>query len=550
METNQRQLTPKARIAAASAALVAVLDKPERVTPTCAGISKSKFVAGLQCAKRLYLQVHAPQLAKITDQGIKMQGKAVGVLARNLFRGGTLVDADHNRLAKAVRATRELMNNPEIPAIFEATFRHDGVLVQVDVLSRIRKTEEFRLIEVKSSTGVKPYHLQDLSIQRYVLRGVGICVTSNHLMHVNPDYVLSGHLDLSQLFRIEEIPSDRLLCRSTISEVLNEQYAMLSRPKPPCIEPGTFCTHPYRCEFFDHCHPAPNPDDVRSLPIPSDKIRMLLHYGVTSISELPTATDLKLYWHFTNRECSRVDGFRHARSCGLWLSPQLKQELAAITYPVCFMDFETFAPAVPRFAGMRPYEPIPIQWSVHRQWRESGTLEHNEFLSSDCNNPRRAFVESLLQAVADARTIVVYGQYENTQLSNLSRWFPEYALQIRGIQLRLIDLMAMIRRNVYSPDFQGSYSIKRVLPAMVPEMSYDDLLVHSGDQVSSVCERLCDVNLADADRMRLRRALLDYCAMDTLALAHLVDVLKGMGRSVVPAPEPWDLRPFQADEVG
>src|ERR1019366_8982957 len=89
-----------------------------------------------------------------------------------------------------------------------------------------------------------------------------------------------------------------------------------SRPKPPCIEPGTFCTHPYRCEFFDHCHPASNPDDVRSLPIPSDKIRMLLHYGVTSISELPTATDLKLYWHFTNRECSRVDGFRHARSCG------------------------------------------------------------------------------------------------------------------------------------------------------------------------------------------------------------------------------------------
>jgi hypothetical protein len=161
MASAERQLTRKARIAAASAALVALLDKPVRVSPTCDGISKSKFVAGLQCAKRLFLQVHHPHLADLTNQGIKDQGTAVGVLARNLFRGGALVDADRNHLADAVRITRELVNNSEVPAIFEATFRHDGVLVQVDVLRRSHK-KEFKLIEVKSSTIVKLYHLLDL----------------------------------------------------------------------------------------------------------------------------------------------------------------------------------------------------------------------------------------------------------------------------------------------------------------------------------------------------------------------------------------------------
>ena len=255
---------------------------------------------------------------------------------------------------------------------------------------------------------------------------------------------------------------------------------------------------------------------------------MLLQNRLTSISELPAAIHLRL-WHFTNRECSIIDAARRARTYGLSIDAKLQSELAAVKYPVCFMDFETFAPAVPRLGGMKPYEPIPIQWSVHRQACKGGTLEHSAFLSPDSDDPRRVFIESLFKAVKGARSIVVYGSYENTVLSMLCRWFPDCASKIGSIQSRLVDLSTIIRRNVYCPDFQRSYSIKRVLPAMVPEMSYDGLLVQSGDQVSSIWERLCDVNLASADRMRLRRALLDYCERDTLALAHLVDVLKVVG---------------------
>jgi hypothetical protein len=239
MNTAKGELTNKAQIAAASDALIAILDKPARVIPTC-GISKSRFVAGMQCAKRLYLQVHRPQLAEPTNKVHLDEGTAVGVLARGLFPGGVLVDIANDHSSDAVRFTRELLNNSEVPAIFEATFAWDGVLVRVDVLRR-HKRDEFRIIEVKSSTVVKPYHVFDLSIQQYVLRGAGIRVKSNHVMHVNPDYVFDGGLELPKLFLIEEIQSNRLMTRSAISGILNDQYTMLAQPEPPNIETGTFC---------------------------------------------------------------------------------------------------------------------------------------------------------------------------------------------------------------------------------------------------------------------------------------------------------------------
>src|SRR5439155_3929011 len=249
-------------------------------------------------------------------------------------------------LADAVRITRELINNSQVPAIFEATFTCDGVLVRVDVLRR-KNVHQFRVIEVKSTTSVKPYHLWDVSIQTYVLRGAGIQISSNHLLHVNPEYTFDGELNISKLFVADDISQDRLLSRSAISEILNEQYGILSRPEPPKIETGIQCERPYRCEFYEYCHTRPDFDDVRFLPIAPEKISMLLHNDVRSISDLPSSDELRLYWHFTNRECSTIDAAKRARVRGLSINLALKKELAALQYPLCFMDFETITPAVP-----------------------------------------------------------------------------------------------------------------------------------------------------------------------------------------------------------
>jgi uncharacterized protein DUF2779 len=517
----QQQLTAKVR---ALAALVKLLDTPEPVTPTC-GISKSKWVAGLQCHKRLFLQVHNPEIGNITDQHIKQEGTAVGLLARSLFPGGVLVEADTSRLADALQTTKDLINNPAIPAIFEAAFRHDGVLVRADILLRSPDNAGFHLIEVKSATKIKPHHIHDLSIQSYVLRGAGVHVKSSHLMHVNPDYVLDGDFDVTKFFLVEPIDPTRLLPRSAVSGILNVQYNMLAKPEAPNVEIGSFCKTPYRCEFFECCHPPLDADDVRSLPLSEDKIRMLLQNGVVTVSELPTNIHLRLYWHFTENDCSRINAARNAGKNGLAVADKLGNELSVLKLPVSYMDFETIAPAVPRFRGMKPYEPIPMQWSVHRQNEWRGFLTHTEFLAADTADPRIRFLESLYQATLDARSIVVYGSYENTQLSNLCRWFPSHATAIGSIQERLVDLLPIVRRNVYSPQFGGSYSIKNVLPVLVPGISYDDLGVQSGDQVAGVWEQLISPEVDEFERARLRSMLFEYCERDTLALAHIVDAL-------------------------
>jgi len=521
----QRQLT--AKVPGALAALARLFDTPETVTPTC-GISKSKFISGLQCHKRLFLQVHNPDIGNATAQHNKEEGTAVGALARSMFPGGVLVEADNNHLADALRKTKELLNNPAVPAIFEGAFRHDGVLVRVDVLLRSIEKGDFFLIEVKAATKVKPYHVHDLSIQKYVLRGEGVQVRSSHLMHVNGDYVLDGDFDISKFFLIEAIDPIRLMPRLAVSGILNVQYKMLANPDPPSVETGSFCKSPYRCEFFEHCHPPLDADDVRSLPLSEDKIRMLLHNGVATVSELPPNINLRLYWHFTEADCSRINAAKSAGQHGVFVADKLRNALSELKFPICYVDFETIAPAVPIFQGMKPYEPIPIQWSVHRQNEYQGYLAHSEFLAPDGSDPRIRFLESLYQATSDARTVVVYGSYENTQLSNLCRWFPEQATAIGSIQQKLVDLLLIVRQNIYSPLFCGSYSIKNVLPVLVPNMNYDDLTVQCGDQVAGIWERAVSSGIDECERARLRRMLLAYCERDTLALAHVVGALSAL----------------------
>jgi len=297
--------TKKEKIAELSAALLSALNAPIPVNPTCK-ISKSKFMAGLQCPKREYLQVRRPELAESVDDGRKQQGTEVGSLARQMFPGGVLVAADHMHLPQAIRATRELVGNNEVPAIFEAAFEHSGVLVRVDVLKR--NGTGFRLTEVKSSTKIKPEHTDDVSIQKYVVGGCGLQVQGTNLMHLSRDYVYDGTLgadgrsvyDISRLFVTEELQphSD-----GQVTRTLDEQFKVLAKPEPPNIEPSAQCNTPYYCEFFDYCHPVWPDGDVRSLPIAGCRIEALRGSGITSVDQLPDLVALRERFHLTKKEC-------------------------------------------------------------------------------------------------------------------------------------------------------------------------------------------------------------------------------------------------------
>jgi len=481
-------------------------------------ISKSKFVAGCQCLKRLYWQVHEPELGDVPDAtavAIMEQGREVGKLARQLFAGG--VEVPFGDPEQAIRITRELIANPEVPAIFEAAFENGGVFVRVDILHR-RRDNRWRLIEVKSTADLKEQHLDDVAIQYRVVSRSGLDLASACLAHVNRNYVYQGDsTDVWRFFRIKNLTRrvEQLLPKLTFQ--LRSELRVLVMANPPDIPTGPHCTDPITCEFFDRCNlPRPN-DHIGYLPrLHASAAEELEELGVQSISEIPADFPLS---ERQRRACTAV------QTGEPWFSEDLSKELGSLKYPLYFMDFESVNPAIPRFSGMRPFDQLPFQWSLHVQREGSAEVEHHEFLATDVADPRHEFISSLCDALGESGSIVVYAAFESQRLSELAAWLPEFAERIKRIQSRLWDLLPIVREHVYHPAFGGSYSLKAVLPALVPEMSYEGMVVANGQDAGLAWESLVRGGLDQSERERARMALLDYCGKDTLALVRLLATL-------------------------
>ena len=238
--------------------------------------------------------------------------------------------------------------------------------------------------------------------------------------------------------------------------------------------------------------------------------------GVESISDIPDDFPLS---ERQRRACTSV------QTGQAWFSAELGKEFESLKYPLYFADFESVNPAIPRFSGMRPFDQLPFQWSVHVQRQPDAEPEHYEFLATDSSDPRREFIHSLCGALGERGSIVVYAAFESQRLSELAAWLPEFAERIKGIQNRLWDLLAVVRSHVYHPAFAGSYSLKAVLPALVPELSYEGMEVANGQDAGLAWESLVQGRLEQVIHGRIRKALLDYCGQDTLALVKLLETL-------------------------
>ena len=444
--------------------------------PAPSSLSKSKIMAGIQCLKRLYLEVYNPGLSEGGDEGNEAhfaEGREVGVLAQQIFPGGRTIEFE-GVVATALAETAALVEDVSVPAIFEATFRHSGVLVRIDILERMPQNR-WRLIEVKSSLDLKPPHLDDLAIQRHVVSACGLDIASAHLMHLNRDYHFDGVAhDLNGLFRAEDATKEIAVIDATLPALIERQREALTRDAPPEIAPGDQCSAPYVCEFFQRCNPEPPENHVSRLPRLSDKKRKTLaEQGFTMIHEIPEDFPLSE---------TQTQVWSAVKTGRPWISETLHEELAELGWPMYFMDFESLYPAVPRFAGMRPYSQIPFQWSVHQHAKREAPVEHFEFLAEDARDPRPEFIASLCEAVGTSGPIVVYNaSFESQRLGELAGWLPEYAARIEAIRPRLWDLLPFVRKHVYHPKFNGSFSIKSVLPALVPEMTYEGMKVAHGE---------------------------------------------------------------------
>ena len=484
-------------------------------------LSKSRFLAGLQCHLRLWYQCYDRDLASevsAAQQAVFDAGHEVGRLATQVHPDGVLIDEPYYQHEEAVESTLKAMQNPEAKAIYEAAFIYDRVRIRVDVLERL-EDGSWNLVEVKSSTSLKDVYYPDVAVQYYVLEGCGLKISRAGLVHINNQYVYDGdNLDLNSLFSLDDLTNEIKSMQPSISSNLAELKSMLENSDAPEIPPSRHCHKPYDCEFWDHC--------TRDMPefwvyningIGQNKLNELAEMGIQKIEDIPATFPLSKI-----QDRIRIS----VSSQQEYISNRLEAELNDMEYPIHFLDFETIGPALPRYAGTRPYQTIPFQWSDHILY-EDGRLDHREYLCNADKDPREEFTRTLLEALGTEGSIVIYTTYETGVLNSIIEHFPQYTDELWAIIDRFKDLHAIIKNNYYHPKFYGSFSLKYILPALVPEMSYDKLSIQDGMQASIDYLRMIDSATPEEEKATIRNDLLIYCGQDTLAMVKIRDELLG-----------------------
>ena len=480
-------------------------------------LSKSTYLAGKQCHLRLWHNFHARHLATPYDEAQLLTfaaGHEVGELACRRYPGGHRIAHDHHQVPEALAETQRILKAGTAPALFEPAFEHDHVFMRPDVLERL-PTAGWRLVEVKSTLSVKPVFIRDVALQLWVLRGAGVDVRDAGVLTLNRGYVYDGvGLDVDALFKFHPVFEQALALQDGIRADAQAMRAMLARTEAPAIAPGDHCFDPYACAYHAHCTRglARQEHPIAELPrVTAARRAELEAAGIREIKDIPDDFPLNRLQKVVRRAVrqSRVQVRRR----------QLDRALAAIKPPVRHLDFETFAPAIPRFAGARPYETIPFLFSVHAE-RDGQPPEHTDYLHEAEDDPRPVLAERLLDALGQAGSICTYSRYEWRILRDLAAALPRHADALAAVQSRLVDLCPIVRSCCYHPDFRGSFSLKDVLPALVPGLGYDDLSLADGRLAAALYHRV-HADDSRAERQRTFAALRTYCQRDTLATLEL-----------------------------
>ena len=485
-------------------------------------LSKSQYCKGKRCIKAIWLYKNRRELAEgpsELQEQLFEQGNEVGAYAQDYFKGGVLIEEDHTNLKGALEHTQKALKG-DAKHIYEATFEYNDVLVRVDVL-RIHENNEVDLIEVKSTNSVKKEHLDDIAIQKYVLENCGFKVKKTYLMHLNSDYVRSGDLDLEKLFILD--PTDEKIEKSfaEVKSTLEFIKAHLKLDTEPNELIGSKCKNPYPCEFKGYCWSEVTKGSIHTLTRISDtKRHELMDMGLEQLTEIPD--DYKL------TEAQEIQVKATKDKSPVIVSSTIRGHLDKLKWPLYFFDFESVSYALPPFDNASPYQQLPFQYSLHVQEKPDGDLKHLEFLNFENCDPRRRLAEQLIKDIPkDGGSIIVYHEsYERMILEGLFKLHPDLEDQLRDFTDRLWDLEAPFAKRWYCDRaFEGSSSIKKVLPVFAPKLSYDDLGIQKGDQAQLRYAKMLEMPDDLSDKKKIFEDLQLYCERDTIAMVEILKEL-------------------------
>jgi hypothetical protein len=479
-----------------------------------ARLSKSKIMSARQCAKRAHLEVHRKDLAKYSakTQAMFQLGHDVGDLAIQLYDdgSGTLVDYHGGSFGPALAKTRHLMGGMFKAPVFEATLRHEGVLVREDVL--LPDGDSWRVIEVKAATKVKPQYLEDCAVQAWVHHGAGHALSGIALAHINNQFVYQGDGNFDG-FLIEHDLTEQVMEMLPLVPLWAKHAREAIDGPEPKVAVGQHCTKPYECPFVAHCWPQDARYPIHGLAGSRKKLGEWVACGYEDVRDVPT--DL-----ITSENQLRI----HRVTCSeqAELLPGAAEFVRELAYPRYYLDFETASVAIPVWEGTRPYEQLPFQYSCHIE-DGPGQMRHEEFLDLNAIPPMRVLAEKMIADLGGEGPILMYTDFERRVIMKLAERYPDLADDLVGLVERLVDLKPVVKDNYYHPDMLGSWSIKDVLPCIAPDMNYADLEgIAEGMEASGAYLDAIKPGADPAEATRIDQELRKYCRFDTDAMVRIV----------------------------
>lgn len=484
-------------------------------------LSKSKLIAFRQCAKRLWLEVHRPELRDDRDAEVGFQiGNQVGAAARRIFdpdNCGVLIDINSVDWKTAFAESARLLADGDVP-VFEAALQTEGALALADVMLPDLDSgkRRWRMIEVKSSTSVKDYHRDDIAIQAYIAECNGIPLSRIELAHINNQFVYPGNHDYNGLLHVEDLTDESRARTEEVKRWIETAQVTAALDTEPQIDMGSHCYDPFTCGFCAYCsrdQVAPEYSPTLLYRIRKSKLQQWESQGIRELCDVPDDEINTIQSRIKAATLSQQSYFDAIGAA---------KEMAGHRLPAYFLDFETVSFAVPIWKGTRPYEQLPFQYSLHKVTPNSN-LSHTEFLDLSGKDPREQLAHRLIQDCGDDGPIYVYNaSFEIARIRELADTFPSLAKDLHSLLPRIVDLLPIARNHYYHPSQRGSWSLKAIIPAICPELNYNELegVQHGLAAVEAFKEAIAPETSHERKAI-IQQQLLKYCALDTLATVKI-----------------------------
>ncbi|MDD4409779.1 MAG: DUF2779 domain-containing protein [Candidatus Pacebacteria bacterium] len=488
-------------------------------------LSKTQFLYYLQCPKYLWLYKNKKELLKAEDD-IKykqLQGEDVEFWVYGNYESGIDCKTDGSIFDDIDKTKEVLRSKPTV--LIQPSFFDGDLFCRNDLLVFDVSSCSWDLIEIKATTKVEDIHIIDLAFQKQCLSNCGLEIGRAYVYCINNKYIRKGEIDPEKLILKEDV-TDRvnfieMSTRQRIEDALSFIEATHDEPDVRIIKQ---CSNPYDCGFLDYCWRNVPDHSVYDLSLKEEYLKELVSQDKLNIEDVP--------YEYVTRESKK--GYYISKTTDKVMIDEdgIRKELANLTYPLYFLDYESYSPAIPLFDGFHPYQQMVFQYSLHKMVSSGSDILHYEFLSDEWANPVPELVKKLIEDIGDIGTVIVWNEsFEKSRNKEMGEMCHKFKESLDSINSRVYDLATLFKKNYFiHKDFKGGWSIKLVLPALVPELSYKSLNVQNGGQASESYRELIDQSIGKDDKEGLRSDMLKYCELDTLAMVKILDKLNDIIR--------------------